>query len=91
MNVHKVNILGWHRMQVAKLTHQFQEAVAFVGLILFQFPFFKHHVRLCFVLIFVKSEIVNHVDPQKDIWLKTFSQFLNNLFEAKTLKIFVFI
>ena len=34
MNVHEIDVLGWDRVQIGKLAHEFQVTIALVRLIL---------------------------------------------------------
>ena len=91
MNVHEIDVLGWDRVQIGKLAHKFQEAIALVRLILLHLSLFKHHVSLCLEIVLIKSKIVNEMNSQKHIFFQRISKFWNNLLERKLLKIFIFV
>ena len=81
MNVHKINVLGWDRVQIGELAHELQVAVALVRLVLLHLTLFEHHVRLCLKVILVKGKIVDEMNSQKHVFFQGISKFGHKLLE----------
>lgn len=91
MNVHKIDVLGWDRVQIGKLAHEFQVAVALVRLVLLHLSLFEHHVSLCLEIVLIKSEVIDEMNSQKHIFFQRISKFRHKLLKWKLLKILIFV
>ena len=91
MNVHKIDVLGWDRVQISKLAHELQVAIALVRLVLLHLSLFEHHICLCLEIVLVKSKIIDEMNSQKHIFFQRISELRNKLLERKLLKILIFV